>query len=43
MHAGIAVGGGLSIMIFGARLGRALDTGSPQPMRSSAMTVEIES
>ena len=43
MHAGIAVGGGLAIMLFGGRLRRVLDTGSPQPMRSSAMTIEVES
>ncbi len=43
MHAGIAVGGGLSIMLFGGRIRRALDTGTPQPMRSSAMTIEVES
>jgi hypothetical protein len=30
------------VLIFGRRLGRVLDTTAPQPMRSSAMTLELE-
>jgi hypothetical protein len=31
------------VLIFGRRLRRALDTSAPQPMRSSAMTLDGES
>jgi proton-dependent oligopeptide transporter, POT family len=43
LHAAIASMGGFLVLIFGRRLGRALDTSAPQPMRSSAMTLEVES
>jgi POT family proton-dependent oligopeptide transporter len=43
LHAAIAAGGGVSILLFGHRLARALDSGKPQPMRPSAMTLEVES
>jgi proton-dependent oligopeptide transporter, POT family len=43
LHAGIASMGGFLVLIFGRRLGRALDTSAPQPMRPSAMTLEVES
>jgi POT family proton-dependent oligopeptide transporter len=42
LHAAIAAGGGMSIMIFGGVIGRVLDSGAGQPMRPSAMTLEIE-
>lgn len=42
MHAAIAAVGGITIMLFGRRLSRALHTADTQPMRPSAMTVEIE-
>lgn len=42
LHAAIACTGGVLILIFGRRLGRALDTSAPQPMRPSAMTLEVE-
>jgi len=42
LHAAIASIGGLLIIFFGRRLGRALDRGSEQPLRSSAMTLEVE-
>lgn len=42
-HAAIAAAGGLLILIFGGMLRRALDSSTPQPMRPSAMTLEIES
>ena len=42
LHAAIASMGGLLVVIFGRRLGRVLDTTAPQPMRSSAMTLEVE-
>lgn len=43
LHAAIAAAGGLLILIFGGMLRRALDSSTPQPMRPSAMTLEIES
>ena len=43
LHAAIACPGGLLILIFGRRLRRALDQSTPQPMRPSAMTLEVES
>jgi len=42
LHAAIAAVGGLLILIFGGRLERALDSGKPQPLRPSAMTLEVE-
>jgi POT family proton-dependent oligopeptide transporter len=42
LHAAIAGTGGLLILLFGRRLGRALDTAEAQPMRPSAMTLEVE-
>jgi POT family proton-dependent oligopeptide transporter len=42
LHAAIAAAGGVAIMLFGRTLGRALDSGTAQPMRPSAMTVEVE-
>ena len=43
LHAGIACTGGVLVLLFGRRLRRALDTSTPQPMRPSAMTIEVES
>ena len=43
MQSAIAAGGGVAILLFGGRLRRALHTASPQPMRPSAMTIEVES
>jgi len=43
LHAAIAAAGGLSILIFGGMLRRALNSSTPQPMRPSAMTLEVES
>jgi POT family proton-dependent oligopeptide transporter len=42
LHAAIAAAGGVAIMLFGRVLGRALVGGTAQPMRPSAMTVEVE-
>jgi len=42
LHALIAASGGLLVMLFGRRLKRALDAGADQPMRPSAMTLEVE-
>jgi POT family proton-dependent oligopeptide transporter len=42
LHAAIAGAGGLLILLFGGRLGRALDTTEAQPMRPSAMILEVE-
>ena len=41
-HAAIAAGGGISIMLFGKPLARVLGSGKRQPMRPSAMTIEVE-
>jgi proton-dependent oligopeptide transporter, POT family len=43
LHAGIASMGGLLVLLFGRRLRRTLDTSKAQPMRPSAMTLEVES
>jgi len=43
MQSAIAAGGGVAILLFSGRLRRALHTASPQPMRPSAMTIEVES
>jgi POT family proton-dependent oligopeptide transporter len=42
LHAAIAAAGGVAIMLFGRALGRALGGATAQPMRPSAMTVEVE-
>jgi POT family proton-dependent oligopeptide transporter len=42
LHAAIAAGGGISILLFGKPLARILSCGAVQPMRPSAMTVEVE-
>ena len=42
MHAAIASTGGVLILLFGRRLGKALVVDDPQPMRPSAMTIEVE-
>jgi len=42
MHAAIAATGGLLIMLFGRRIGRALEVEEEQPMRPSALTLEVE-
>jgi hypothetical protein len=42
MHAAIAATGGLLIMLFGRRIARALEVEEEQPMRPSAMTLEVE-
>jgi len=42
MHAAIAATGGLLIMLFGRRISRALEVEEGQPMRPSAMTLEVE-
>jgi POT family proton-dependent oligopeptide transporter len=42
LHAAIAAAGSLAVMLFGRALGRALGGGAAQPMRPSAMTVEVE-
>jgi len=42
LHAAIAATGGLLVLLFGRRLGRALHVEEAQPMRPSAMTLEVE-
>ena len=42
MHAAIAAAGGLLVLIFGRILDRLLSTAEPQPLRPSAMTIEVE-
>ena len=43
MHAAIAATGGVLVMLFGRRLARALATnGANQPLRPSALTLEVE-
>jgi POT family proton-dependent oligopeptide transporter len=42
LHAAIAATGGLLVMLCGARLSRALAGGADQPLRPSAMTLEVE-
>lgn len=42
MHAAIAATGGVLILLFGRRLSKALIVDDPQPMRPSAMTLEVE-
>jgi len=42
LHAAIAAAGGVCVMLFGRGLRRALQAGAEQPMRPSAMTLEVE-
>ncbi len=42
LHAAIAAAGGLLVLLFGPMLGRAQSRGAPQPMRPSALTLEVE-
>jgi hypothetical protein len=43
LHAGIAATGGLLVLLFGGALGRVLASGgAEQPLRPSAMTLEVE-
>ena len=42
MHAAIAAAGGLLVMLFGRPLSQALKGGAGQPLRPSAMTLEVE-
>jgi POT family proton-dependent oligopeptide transporter len=42
MHAAIAATGGVLVIVFGRRLTRALHVDDEQPMRPSAMTLEVE-
>jgi POT family proton-dependent oligopeptide transporter len=42
MHAAIGAAGGILVMLLGLRLSRALEGGADQPLRPSALTVEVE-
>lgn len=42
LHSAIAASGGVIIMVFGRTLGRSLATDAAEPMRPSAMTIEVE-
>ena len=42
LHSAIAASGGVIIIVFGRTLGRSLATDAAQPMRPSAMTIEVE-
>jgi POT family proton-dependent oligopeptide transporter len=42
LHAAIGATGGVLVLLFGARLGRALDPGVGQSLRPSALTLEVE-
>jgi POT family proton-dependent oligopeptide transporter len=42
LHAAIAATGGLLILLFGRRLSSELNRGTAQPLRPSAMTIEVE-
>jgi POT family proton-dependent oligopeptide transporter len=43
LHAAIAAAGGLLVLVFGGALGRVLASGGEaQPLRASAMTLEVE-
>lgn len=42
LHAAIAAAGGITMTVFGGALGRVLGCASRQPLRPSAMTVEVE-
>jgi POT family proton-dependent oligopeptide transporter len=43
LHAGIATIGGMLMLLFGRRLANMLRVETPQPMRPSAMVLEVES
>jgi POT family proton-dependent oligopeptide transporter len=42
MHAAIAASGGVLVLLLGRRLSRALEVDEAQPIRPSAMTLEVE-
>jgi POT family proton-dependent oligopeptide transporter len=42
MHAAIGAIGGVLVMLFGNRLHKVLATAEEQPLRPSAMTLEVE-
>ena len=42
MHAAIGATGGVLVLLFGRALNRALAGGADQPLRPSAMTIEVE-
>jgi hypothetical protein len=42
MHAAIAATGGVLVMVFDRQLTRALHVEDEQPIRPSAMTLEVE-
>ncbi len=42
MHAAIGASGGVLVMLFGPRLSRMLDAGAEQPLRPSALALEVE-
>jgi proton-dependent oligopeptide transporter, POT family len=42
MHAAIGATGGVLVLLFGSALKRALAGGADQPLRPSAMTIEVE-
>jgi hypothetical protein len=42
LHAAIAAAGGLLVLVFGRGLSRALAAGADQPLRPSALTLEVE-
>lgn len=42
LHAAIGATGGLLVLVFGGMLGRVLDPGAGQPLRPSALTLEVE-
>jgi len=42
LHAAIAATGGLLVLVFGRALERVLSVGAEQPLRPSAMTLEVE-
>jgi len=42
MHAAIGATGGVLVLLFGGALKRVLAGGADQPLRPSAMTLEVE-
>jgi POT family proton-dependent oligopeptide transporter len=42
LHAAIGAAGGVLVLLFGRRLGRILIPGADQPLRPSALTIEVE-
>ena len=42
LHAAIGATGGLLVLLFGGLLGRVLESGADQPLRPSALTLEVE-